>query len=143
MTTPPEPGGIRYVSGVMLDTEGALTLNDALAIFVELLRAQGSRPTAKLQAVRAQLASAVRTDVGVSDSGRDTLARVSKLTDAPGPGTSSDREEFIGTDVAAELLGCTVSNVRYLARRGALPGQSVGGRWLVDRAAVEERAARG
>lgn len=143
MTTPPEPGGIRYVSGVMLDTEGALALNDALAIFVDLLRAQGSRPTAKLQAVRAQLASALKTDASVSDSSRDTYAHVRKPAPSVDLGASSAHVDLIGTDVAAELLGVGPANVRDLARRGALPGQSVGGRWLLDRTAVEERAARG
>jgi excisionase family DNA binding protein len=43
---------------------------------------------------------------------------------------------------AANTLGLSSSRVRALVVRGQLPGAKVGGRWLVERAAVEARRRR-
>ncbi|MBM4726057.1 DNA-binding protein [Rhodococcus sp. ABRD24] len=49
--------------------------------------------------------------------------------------------EFVDTITAAEVLGCSPANVRYLVRRGTLPGRRVGNRWLVSADAVHARTA--
>jgi excisionase family DNA binding protein len=43
---------------------------------------------------------------------------------------------------AASILGLSPARVRALVGRGQLPGAKVGGRWLVERAAVEARKRR-
>lgn len=50
-------------------------------------------------------------------------------------------EEMVSTQVAAQLLGCSNRQARRLAP--LLGGRLVGGRWLVDRQAVNEHNAGG
>ncbi|QII05905.1 helix-turn-helix domain-containing protein [Rhodococcoides fascians A25f] len=123
---------IRRVVGVILTAEDARTLAEAMNLFVNLLRRNGSRPTPKLELLRSQLESAA--DVRESD------ANV-RLSGEIGPeGASSGRD--LDTATAAAILGSTPAAVRDLARRGSIRGRRVGGRWFLSAAAVHERAAR-
>ena len=47
-----------------------------------------------------------------------------------------DSLQLMDIDDVSEVLGCGQRNVRYLARRGSLPGVKRGGRWTFDRLAV-------
>jgi excisionase family DNA binding protein len=48
----------------------------------------------------------------------------------------------ISISEAAQILGVSPNRVRVLAVRGQLPAEKIGGRWLVERFAVERRAER-
>jgi excisionase family DNA binding protein len=50
--------------------------------------------------------------------------------------------DLVDTDEAARLLGCSAANVRDLVRRGRLPAQRAGNRWLLPARVVIERAER-
>lgn len=50
--------------------------------------------------------------------------------------------EHLSVGDAARALGVSDRRIRALIRAGALAGQQVGGRWLVSRAEVEQRARR-
>ncbi|MHA4852446.1 helix-turn-helix domain-containing protein [Rhodococcus sp. MSC1_016] len=125
-------GEIQRLDGVFLSRADARTLVEALTLFRDLLPRMGSRPTARLDQLRIQLASAVRAS--------DSDARVSDSADNADP-RAWFGHEFIDTAAAATLLGCSAANVRDLARRGTLPAVHVGGRWLVAADAVRTRAA--
>lgn len=49
---------------------------------------------------------------------------------------------FLSSEEAARVLGVRPDRVRTMLRTGSLRGELVGGRWLVPRAAVEDRLAR-
>lgn len=46
-------------------------------------------------------------------------------------------ELFVAVDVAAAILGKSLSGVTYLCRTGALKAKKVGGVWQIDRADLE------
>ncbi|MFH5207567.1 helix-turn-helix domain-containing protein [Antrihabitans sp. NCIMB 15449] len=123
---------IERVVGVVLTDDDAHTLVDALAVFRSVLRGQGSKPTAKLESLYSRLISAVRvseTHAGASISANHGVVG------------AVFEHGVIDTATAADILGCTESNVRDLARRGKLAARLVGGRWLLDTRAVFDRAA--
>jgi len=71
------------------------------------------------------------------------LVRLREALTAPGhpdadPEPVGDAES-VTTAEAARLLGCSERTIRRQAAR--LGGRNVGGRWLLDRAAVEEHRA--
>lgn len=127
---------IEKVSGVLLDAADADYLARALALFEEVLAKQGSRPSPRLVDLERRLSRAS------SDATRSTTGEnVSGATD------STQREvlsayEFLDSERAADILGCTPGNVRDLARRGRIPAIHTHGRWLYPAAAVVARAER-
>ena len=126
---------IQRLGGVVVSDDDARTLLDALTVFRSVLLRQGSRPTAKLDSLHARLVAAV----GDSETGAGA-----RVPDGRGGSAASFAHELLDSDAAAQLLGCTAANVRDLARRGALPGRRVGGRWVFPvRAVVDRAAARG
>jgi excisionase family DNA binding protein len=50
---------------------------------------------------------------------------------------------LISVPEAADALGLSAARVRLLAANGGLGAQKIGGRWLVERAGVENRRSRG
>lgn len=50
---------------------------------------------------------------------------------------------FITTDLAAEILGRSPSDVTYLCRTGAVKAKKVGGVWMIDRLDLEEYRSAG
>lgn len=127
---------IEKVSGVLLDAADADYLARALALFEEVLAKQGSRPSPRLVDLERRLSRAS------SDATRSTTGGY-----VSGAKDSADRDalsayEFVDTERAANILGCTPGNVRDLARRGRLPAIRSGGRWLYPAAAVVARAER-
>ena len=127
---------IEKVSGVLLDAADADYLARALALFEEVLAKQGSRPSPRLVDLERRLSRAS------SDATRSTTSGY-----VSGAKDSADRDalsayEFVDTERAANILGCTPGNVRDLARRGRLPAVRSGGRWLYPAAAVVARAER-
>jgi excisionase family DNA binding protein len=52
------------------------------------------------------------------------------------------RRDYVSVAEAARGLGLSARRIRALIRAGGLAAQDVGGRWLVSRAAVEQRARR-
>lgn len=123
---------VARLDAVVLSPADAGYLADALALFEGLARQVGSRPTAKLTALREELAAAAR----VSRSGGD--ASVSAGTVVVDP---SSPHEYLDTTEAAAVLGCSPGNARDLARRGSVPAIRAGGRWLLESRAVHARAA--
>jgi hypothetical protein len=122
---------IRRVSGVVLDDEDARLLVGALALFRNVLRRTGSRPTSKLESLHARLVAAV----GVSETPPDVS--VSGVLPRDG---SSFGHDVLDTSAAAEILGCSQANARDLARRGVVPAVHVAGRWLLSASDVRNRA---
>lgn len=51
--------------------------------------------------------------------------------------------DLISISEAASLLALTATRVRAMVAKGQLPAVKVGGRWLVERAAVEQRQREG
>ena len=102
---------IEKVSGVLLDAADADYLARALALFEEVLAKQGSRPSPRLVDLERRLSRAS------SDATRSTTGGY-----VSGAKDSADRDalsayEFVDTERAANILGCTPGNVRDLARR--------------------------
>ena len=128
---------IEKVSGVLLDAADADYLARAMKLLAALLEAkQGSRPSPRLVDLERRLSRAS------SDATRSTTGGY-----VSGAKDSADRDalsayEFVDTERAANILGCTPGNVRDLARRGRLPAVRSGGRWLYPAAAVVARAER-
>ena len=52
------------------------------------------------------------------------------------------QHEQIDTSTAAEIMGCTPRNIRYLIDRRIITGEYRAGRWWVSRSEVECRAQR-
>ena len=125
---------IEKVSGVLLDASDADYLARAMKLLAALLAKQGSRPSPRLVDLERRLSRAS------SDATRSATSGY-----ASGAKDSADRDalsayEFVDTERAANILGCTPGNVRDLARRGRLPAIRSGGRWLYPAAAVVARA---
>lgn len=126
--------GIERIAGVLLDPADADYLARALVLFEEVLAKQGSRPSPRLVDLERRLTRAT-SDATRSPTGEN----VSAATD------STQREvlsayEFLDSERAANILGCTPGNVRDLARRGRLPAVHTHGRWLYPAAAIVARA---
>jgi len=121
---------IRRVDGILISTDDARTLAEALRQFGAVLAHQGSRLTARMERLRAQLITASDVSTGVS-------VRPSVPEQGSVPSLTNDT---IGATEAARLLGCSPGNVRDLARRGALPAHRTGGRWIFDAHTVRMRA---
>lgn len=127
---------IEKVSGVLLDASDADYLARAMKLLAALLAKQDSRPSPRLVDLERRLSRAS------SDATRSTTGGY-----VSGAKDSADRDalsayEFVDTERAANILGCTPGNVRDLARRGRLPAIRSGGRWLYPAAAVVARAER-
>jgi hypothetical protein len=72
---------------------------------------------------------------------RDLLAYVSSSGHqgvSCGTESTQDPDDLIDTETAAEILGCTRRHARRLV--ADLDGQSIAGRWVFSRSAVEEYA---
>ncbi|WP_373279123.1 MULTISPECIES: helix-turn-helix domain-containing protein [Gordonia] len=54
-------------------------------------------------------------------------------------GAQSNVDDLIGTEQAAQRLGCSPENVRALCRRGSLPAVRHAGRWMIPDTVVAER----
>lgn len=113
---------IRRLDGVFLSTEDAETLAQALAYCEDALIKTGRQWTPHLRRLRSALAGACVSRTGGSASKFAGSATVPSLSG----------HEFVDTTTAAQLLGCTPSNVRDRARRGTLPAVQIGGRWFVS-----------
>ncbi len=123
----------RFDHAVLLTPAAAATVVAGLRALEQLGRTRGARLTPALQAICAQLDEAAAP----TDAPTDAYARTS-VPAAPWLPLSS--HDLLSSEEAADLLGCSPSNVRDLARRGALPAHRSGGRWLLERDAVELRA---
>lgn len=126
--------GLRGV--VLLDSEAAGYLAEALSRFFAVLSEHGSRPSAQLVDAQAKLRNAA---VSASGSARNGSTSVSYVGGRRGS-VHSGAYDLVDSGEAARILGCTPANVRDLARRGRLPSHRAGGRWLYPAAAVEQRA---
>lgn len=122
---------VRRLDGVYLSPEVAKDVADALAYCEDALIKTGRQWTPKMRRIQSDLVAAC-----VSQT--DASAR--KLADKPRSSPLLGHE-FVDTITAAEVLGCSPANVRYLVRRGTLPGRRVGNRWLVSADAVHARTA--
>ncbi len=125
---------VQRVDAAVLLTPGAVrTVVAGLAALEQLARQRGARLTPALRSLAAQL------DEAAAPTDAETDARAS--TSVPrGAWLPLSSHDLLSTEEAANLLGCSPSNVRDLARRGALPGHRAGGRWLLEREGVQLRA---
>lgn len=71
------------------------------------------------------------------DEHRATSESGSSELPANGPVKSSPHARELDAVSAAKRIGCSDRNVRDLCIRGQLPGRKVGGRWLIDAAALD------
>ena len=128
------------VNGVLLDEADTRLVVDVLGYLGRVATENGRRPTPKVEALRRCLQSAY-----ASVSAR-TVSDGASLSGPTRPRLLPEGYELVDTAQAARLLGTTADTVRYHARRGSLPAQRAGGRWLLDAAAVaaiaEQRARR-
>ncbi len=125
---------IQRVDAAVLLSPGAVSiLVSGLAALEQLAGLRGARLTPSLRSLAAQLAEAAAP----TDAGTDAYARTSV---PPGPWLALSSHDLLDSEEAAAMLGCSASNVRDLARRGALPAHRSGGRWLLERDAVQLRA---
>ena len=118
---------------VLLSPAAVRTVVAGLRALEQLGRTRGARLTPALQAICAQLDEAAAP----TDAGTDAHASTS-VPAAPWLPLSS--HDLLSSEEAAAVLGCSPSNVRDLLRRGVLPGHRTGGRWLLERDAVQLRA---
>lgn len=128
------------IVGVFLDEADTRLVVEVLGYLDRIATENGRRPTPKVEALRHRLKSAYLTV-----SGRT-------VPDGASPSSPTRRSllpsghELVDTGQAARLLGISPDTIRYHARRGNLPAQRAGGRWLYDAAAVaalaEQRARR-
>lgn len=134
------------VAGVLIDDREAAFLIGALDLLTRLLADQRdghghrtpSQPSQRLAAVTAKLR---RVAAVGSQTEETTSARVTPHTDV-----EQHAAHEVTPAVAARILGCTTRNARDLAARGRIPARRVGGRWVLDAAAVDhygERRAAG
>ncbi len=121
----PAPAGLLAVSGVVVLSGDALRAALDCAVIAIRTRQRNGQPTRSYQALADQLAGAMSA-TGQSD-GRQ-------------PGTCDAAPVQLSPDMplaeAARELGLSERQTRRLARR--LGGQKIGGRWLLDSAAVRE-----
>lgn len=124
------PQVLRLNAAVLLTPAAARVLVDLVRRYEQVIAAKGARLTAPYAALLAQLEEAA------ADGGPDAGARTPV---AAAPWLPLSSHDLVDTVEAAAVLGCTPSNVRDLARRGALPAHRTGGRWLLERDGVELR----
>jgi len=127
----------RFDHAVMLSPVAVRTVVAGLRALEQLGRTRGARLTPALRAICAQLDEAAAVPELSTGAPTDVDASTPAPRSAWLPLSGHD---LLTADEAADLLGCTPNNVRDLARRGALPGHRTGGRWLLERDAVELRA---
>lgn len=128
--------GLRGV--VLLDSNEARYVAEALARFLVVLGEHGLRASPTLLDAEARLRKAA---VGASDSTRSASGGASGV----GGHLSSSHSgvyDLVDSVEAAAILGCTPANVRDLARRGRLPAHRAGRGWVYPAQAVAERAER-
>jgi excisionase family DNA binding protein len=123
----------RFDHAVMLSPAAVRTVVAGLRALEQLGRTRGARLTPALQAICAQLDEAAAP----TDAGTDAHASTSVPA---APWLPLSAHDLLSSEEAADLLGCSPGNVRDLLRRGALPGHRTGGRWLLEREAVQLRA---
>ncbi|WP_276137312.1 helix-turn-helix domain-containing protein [Rhodococcus sp. T2V] len=115
---------------IAISLDDAREIVAAIDVLETLARPKGSSLSHTVHGIRSQLAS-LSTDAGpdahVRTSGPNDLAAL-----------TARHDEFIPTDQAAELLGCTAANVRYLARAGRIGAIRNGGRWFVSSSDAHE-----
>lgn len=126
--------GMRGV--VLLDSNDALYLAEALGRLSDALAGQGLRPSEQLVALRTKLAKACAS---ASDSGRNADADI-RTVGAQQDSPHTALYDLVDSDEAAKILGCTPANVRDLARRGRIPAHRAGRGWLYPAASVVARA---
>ena len=119
---------------------GAVVLDDAREVHVialalagqvsRLSRLNGSAPPA-LVALAGRFAAADSLAVSLASDvcGRSDVR--------PGPGLAQSATEHIGATEAAALLGVTAHQVATLCRAGRFTARKTRGRWLLDRAEIE------
>lgn len=124
--------GLRGV--VLLDSNDARYVAEALARFLVVLGEHGLRASPTLLDAEARLRKAA---VGASDSTRSASGVGGHLSSS-----HSGMYDLVDSVEAARILGCTPQNVRDLARRGRLPAHRAGRGWVYPAQAVAERAER-
>lgn len=117
------------VHGLLLDDDTAAFLAAALRQLITSLDAQHKRPVPRVFELARQLTYSATSSGNTTTQWSGTAALAVSTTN------------LLDTDTAATLLDCTAENVRALCRRGSLPAQRAGGRWLIPADAVHERAA--
>ncbi|MGV9827300.1 helix-turn-helix domain-containing protein [Gordonia sp. NPDC003429] len=117
---------IEPLTGVFLTADDADYIARALELLRQQLRANNTRPSAKLDMITERIAKAVGN---TSAATRNVSASASRSLQQP----DSDDDPVYGwitSPEAAAILGCTANNVRDRARRGTLPAHRAGGRWV-------------
>ena len=130
------------VAGVLLDDAEAAFVAGALDELARLMAARRdehgnrtpSRPSPRLATITAKLRRVAHNGsrMEATASGRVTT----------GDDSEHHAAHEVTPTVAARMLGCTPRNVRDLAARGRVRARRVGGRWVLDAAAVDAYAAR-
>jgi hypothetical protein len=126
--------GLRGV--VLLDSNDAAYIAEALARFFSVLTEHGSRPSQQLAEAQAKLRKAAAS---ASDSRTDASGCV-RIVGGQQGSLHAGEYDLVDSVQAARILGCTAANVRDLGRRGRLPAHRAGGRWLYPASAVVSRA---
>lgn len=142
---------INPVRGVYLDHADAEYVAQALEEFARVLAEQRSQPTARLRMVTTRLRKSVaKSGVSVSDNASESWSNLGNS----GPNARNYASSIAGqsdsvhdsghanvtTGEAARILGISANGVRDLARRGRLPAERSGGRWVYPTNAVVLRA---
>lgn len=125
------PAVQRFDAAVLLTPGAARVLVELVQRYGEHLRTRGARFTPAVAALLAQLEEVTADGSPAADA---------RTPVPPAPWLPLSVHDLVSTVEAAAVLGCTPSNVRDLARRGALPAHRTGGRWLLERDAVQLRA---
>ncbi|ETT28028.1 hypothetical protein RAJCM14343_2739 [Rhodococcus aetherivorans] len=127
---PPRPPVDVLAPGLVLVSGPALAAVEyAIRVAQDARRRNGLRPSRDLELLAASVSAAGQTDIGAAQS--DETENVAEVCPEDG--------DWITSDQAAGLLGCTPRQARRLAP--LLGGRLTGGRWLIDRLAVEEHRA--
>ena len=128
---------IDRVSGVLLEADDARYLLDALQVLLI-----GRTPSPRLGVFIERLRRSAEKLARTQD---DTAVSARKIDAQPNSGHIA-LYDLVDTREAADILGCTQSNVRDLANRGRLPSHRAGGRRVYPAASVvllaEQRAAK-
>ncbi|MCW2685513.1 MAG: hypothetical protein JWR37_403 [Mycobacterium sp.] len=116
--------------GVFISDDDARLLADVLDTACRQMR-----PAARV----ADLARRLRLTVDSSSASANRTQTGRAGSPDPGDIRAYD---LLGPAEVAAVLGCSVSNVRYLRRRGLLPAHRAGSRYLFPAATVVARAER-
>ncbi|EUA09411.1 DNA binding, excisionase family domain protein [Mycobacterium kansasii 732] len=116
-----------------------LTADDAayLSEFLDHV-CRDMRPSAKLVDFARRLKKSCAALTPTQENGRNRLRAVHSEAEV----SNMAAYDLVDTDEAARLLKTSAANVRDLVRRGRLPAQRVGNRWLLPARVVVERAER-